>query len=370
MWYAIIGALCVVSLCGILFISFRAANFDFIQKLCRGRRWLGRLICFIFVCALFAATYFTLNMWNALVITVHFALFWAIGDLIALLVRRYFTRRRRRRYIAGAASSALCVIYLAYGWIMAHHVFITGYAFESEKLDGDLRIVQISDSHIGATFHADGFAGYMREINGLSPDVVAVTGDFVDDDTSRSDMIGACDALGKLNAKYGVYFVFGNHDKGYFSAESRGWTEEELRQSLEDAGVVILEDESVLIDNRFYVVGRIDRSASGSGARMTASQLTSKLDKSKFILMLDHQPADFDAEADSGADLVLCGHTHGGQFIPVNHVGEWMGENCLRYGHERRGNTDFIVSSGIANWTFKFKTGCYSEYVVIDLTEK
>ena len=107
MWYAIIGALSAVSLCGILFISFRAANFDFIKKLCRGRRWLGRLICFIFVCALFAATYFTLNMWNALVITVHFALFWALGDLIALLVRRFFTRRRRRRYIAGAASSAL-----------------------------------------------------------------------------------------------------------------------------------------------------------------------------------------------------------------------------------------------------------------------
>ena len=370
MWYAIIGALSTVSLCGILFISFRAANFEFIKKLCRGRRWLGRLICFLFVCALFAELYFTLNMWNALVITVHFALFWAIGDLIALLVRRYITRRRRRRYIAGAVSSALCVIYLAFGWVMAHHVFVTEYAFESEKLDGDLRIVQISDSHIGATFHADRFAEYVRDINLLSPDVVVVTGDFVDDDTSRDDMTRSAATLGKLDAKYGVYFVFGNHDKGYFSAASRGWTEEELRQNLEDAGVVILEDESVLIDNRFYVVGRIDRSASGGGARMIAPALTAKLDKTKFILMLDHQPADFDAEANSGADLVLCGHTHGGQFIPINHVGEWMGENCLRYGHEKRGNTDFIVSSGISNWTFKFKTGCYSEYVVIDIKGK
>ena len=73
------------------------------------------------------------------------------------------------------------------------------------------------------------------------------------------------------------------------------------------------------------------------------------------------------AEASAGADLVLCGHTHGGQFIPINHVGEWIGENCLRYGHEKRGDTDFIVSSGISIWTFRFKTGCKSEIVVIDL---
>ena len=86
--------------------------------------------------------------------------------------------------------------------------------------------------------------------------------------------------------------------------------------------------------------------------------------------MLDHQPSDFDAEAAAGADLVLCGHTHGGQFIPINHVGEWIGENDLRYGHEKRGDTDFIVSSGISNWTFKFKTGCRSEFVVIDLLAK
>ncbi len=64
---------------------------------------------------------------------------------------------------------------------------------------------------------------------------------------------------------------------------------------------------------------------------------------------------------------MLCGHTHGGQLIPINHVGEWTGENCLRYGHERRLGTDFIVSSGISCWTIRFKTGCFSEYVVIDL---
>jgi predicted MPP superfamily phosphohydrolase len=90
----------------------------------------------------------------------------------------------------------------------------------------------------------------------------------------------------------------------------------------------------------------------------------------RYVILLDHQPYDFDAEAAAGADLVLCGHTHGGQFIPINHIGEWIGENALRYGHEKRQNTDFIVSSGISNWTFRFKTGCHSEIVVIELKAK
>jgi predicted MPP superfamily phosphohydrolase len=100
---------------------------------------------------------------------------------------------------------------------------------------------------------------------------------------------------------------------------------------------------------------------------MTAEELLSSVDMDRYVILLDHQPYDFDAEAAAGADLVLCGHTHGGQFIPINHIGEWIGENALRYGHEKRQNTDFIVSSGISNWTFRFKTGCHSEIVVIDL---
>ena len=101
--------------------------------------------------------------------------------------------------------------------------------------------------------------------------------------------------------------------------------------------------------------------------RLSPEQLLSGAERNRYIVLLDHQPHDFDAEAAAGADLVLSGHTHGGQFIPVRHVGEWVGENALRYGHERRGNTDFVVSSGISNWTLQFKTGCRSEIVLIHI---
>ncbi len=370
MWYAIIGSLAAAVLLGAVYVAFRTANFSFIKKISGGRRWLGRLIGFALIAALFAILYFTMNLMNALVCVVHLVLFWLIADLVAFIALRV-RRRKRKTYFAGAVALVLCVLYLSVGWYLDHHVWVTEYTFETDKFDGDVRIVQITDSHVGATFHADGFREYVEEINELRPDAVVVTGDFVDDDTTREDMIGSCYALGELKTTYGVFFIYGNHDKGYYSEAAKGWHNSEMIELLKENGVIMLEDESYLVDGRFYIVGRQDRSEEQKGySRATAKELVEPLDTDKYILMLDHQPFDFDAEAEAGADLVLCGHTHGGQFIPMNHVGEWMGENCLCYGHEKRMNTDFIVSSGISNWTFKFKTGCHSEYCVIDIKGK
>ena len=85
------------------------------------------------------------------------------------------------------------------------------------------------------------------------------------------------------------------------------------------------------------------------------------------MIMLDHQPNDYAAEEASGVDLVLSGHTHGGHIFPAGLLGVWMGANDKTYGYERRGGTDFFVTSGISGWVIPFKTGCISEYVVIDI---
>ena len=366
MWIIILALVFAGFAAGLVYVSFRSARFAFVRRLCSDKRWLARLVCVAFYLLLTAALTLWTSLFNGLVFMIHLYVFWLICDLAALVISK-IRKKKSERYLAGAVAAALCVMYLAYGWIADHHVWRTDYEFSSPKLSRDIRLVQITDSHIGATFDAGGFAKYIDEINALSPDAVVVTGDFVDDDTTRDDMLGGCEALGRLNTKYGVYFVWGNHDLGYYSEESRGWSGGELREALSQNGVILLEDEARLVDGEFYIVGRLDRSFGGSGGRLSAEALLSGLDHDKYTVVLDHQPHDFDAEAAAGADLVLCGHTHGGQLIPINRVGEWIGDNCLTYGHEKRGGTDFIVSSGISNWTFKIKTGCFSEYVVIDL---
>ena len=366
-WLVILSALLAAFIAGLLYISFRAAHFGFVRRIAAGRKSVSRLICFAGFVLLTVLLSLIWNLINAFVCMAHLMIFWMICDGISYVISK-IRHKEPARSAAGAAAMILCVLYLAGGWYAAHHVWTAVYRFDTGKLNGDFRIVQLTDSHLGTVFHADRFEKYMDEINALSPDAVVLTGDFVDESTTRTDMLGGCDALGRLKTRCGVFFVYGNHDTGYISSERRGWTDAELRKRLEENGVTVLEDSGILIDGQLYLAGRKDRSSYQRGdERKSAKELVSELDRNKYIVLLDHQPFDFDAEAEAGTDLVLCGHTHGGQLIPINHVGEWIGENCLSYGHEKRGDTDFIVSSGIGSWSLQFKTGCRSEIVVVDI---
>ena len=125
---------------------------------------------------------------------------------------------------------------------------------------------------------------------------------------------------------------------------------------------LFVRDTAELMDDRFYLVGREDRSRAG---RKTMAELLDGLDRDKYLIVLDHQPNDYAAEAAAGADLVLSGHSHGGQLITITYVDEWFGMLDRTYGWERREETDFIVTSGISCWEILFKTGTRSEYVLI-----
>ena len=94
----------------------------------------------------------------------------------------------------------------------------------------------------------------------FNPDIILIAGDFVDDGTSRTEMTAAVRALGKVKTKYGVYFAFGNHDKGYHDPAVRGFAGEDLAAELQKNNITILEDETQLLNNMFYITGRKDSS--------------------------------------------------------------------------------------------------------------
>lgn len=311
-----------------------------------------------------AALGFVLSPLNIALCLLHWTVIWLLCDGIGWGLGKW-TKLRWKPDHKAIAALGLTVVYLGMGWVNAHRVVPTEYAFTSHKVSQGLRIVQFSDAHIGITFDGEGFGEELEKINAYAPDVVVITGDFVDDSTSREDLLAACKALEKLNAPLGVYFVYGNHDKGYLSAEGRGWSAGELAAALEDSGVVILEDEAVSLPGGYTLIGRQDASVRN---RASMDRLMALADPDSYTVILDHQPGDYAAQAEAKADLVLSGHTHGGQMLPVTYVGQWMGLNDRTYGHERRGSTDFLVSSGIASWELKFKTGCISEFVVIDIS--
>ena len=131
-----------------------------------------------------------------------------------------------------------------------------------------------------------------------------------------------------------------------------------------------MQDDVELIDDRFYLIGRTDKSEEYASGRKTMEELTADLDPDKFSIVLDHQPEDYDAQAKADVDLVLSGHTHGGQLFPLRPIEELtnMTPDDRIYGYEKRGNTNFIVTSGISDWAIKFKTGCRSEYLMLEIS--
>ena len=369
-WMMMMGLIGLICIGSVVYLAARVRRFGPIQRLSQKRRALSWLIGFVLVLVPAAALCLLWTPLNMAVCLLHLTLFWLLSDLVFALIRR-LRHAAFKRYWAGLAALIVSVAWLTMGWVQANCVWQKNYTISTDKQVGSLRVALLSDSHMGTTFHAEGFARHLQRVQAQQPDVVVMVGDFVDESTTHADMMAACQALGQLDAPYGVYFVFGNHDKNNYAGEGRAYTGEELTAALEENGVTVLEDETVLIDDRFYLIGRQDASeaAEHRGGRASMTELTQNLDKSKFSIVLDHQPRDYASQAASGVDLVLSGHTHGGQLIPLVQLMKipgMSGDNNV-YGLQSRDQTRFIVSSGISDWELLFKTGCRSEYVIIDI---
>ena len=361
MWLIIFAVSILAGVAGALYIANKIAKtgvFSFVDKpaLVKVLSVLAVVVIAILLCVIFDVT-------NTIVIFMHVAVFMLVGDLVMFIAQKILGRSLpggRAQLIALAA----CFIYLCIGWILMHGLWETDYLIETDKKVGKIRIAQIADTHVGCGFTGKEFGKKLEKVQAAEPDILVITGDFVDDGTKKEDMVDACAALGKFTSKYGTYFCLGNHDFGYYSSERRGYSGEELIAELEKNGVHVLRDEGVRIDGRFYLIGRND-AGYGTSNRASAETLMQGIDPDIYTIMLDHQPTDYDAEAASGVDLVLSGHTHGGQLFPLEYIQPLISSNDNVRGLESRGNTDFIVTDGFSDWEIKFKTGCKSEYNII-----
>ncbi|NLT07884.1 MAG: metallophosphoesterase [Ruminococcus sp.] len=363
MWIIIFGLMLICGIGGLIFLLTRFRRFGLVRKLAGDNKRLSWILAGIPLLIIGASAF--ISIFAFVVILIHLTVFWLICDLAAHILKR-ITKKEVGRYYAGAAALAITAVYLSTGWFLAHHVYRTEYSLSTSKFIsmGKMRVVMLADLHLGLTLDGDEFARQMQRIEDEKPDVVIIPGDFVDDSSRKDDMIKACKAL-NIKTTFGVYFVYGNHDKGYYN--NRDFTYEELEEELYKNGVTVLKDEYVLVSRLFYIIGRQDKS---EDERASMEELMSGVDKSKFIIVADHQPNSFDEEAAAGADLVLSGHTHGGHIWPAGQIGLLIGANDRIYGMEKRNDTTFIVTSGISGWAIPFKTGTKSEYVVIDIEQK
>ena len=362
MWLIILAAVLAAFAAGTVYLTVAVGLFGFIKKLSGDRKWLKGLISFGIIAIVFAALVFLTSVTNAIIILLSTLMFFLIYGLIFRIIRAV----RKKDFTcnwAGWLALVTSAVYLGVGYYLCFHIWQTDYIISTEKNISPMRIALIADSHLGTTFDGEGFAKQLDRIMEQKPDMILIAGDLVDDSTKREDMITACKAIRNLKLDRGAFYCYGNHDKSYYGSEHRGFSAADLAAELERSGVRVLEDSVCSADN-ITIIGRRD---SGEKERAEISDLMKNIPTENYTIVLDHQPNDYDSEAAANADLVVSGHTHGGQLFPVTYVGEWFSINDATYGHERRKNTDFIVTSGISDWEILFKTGTKSEYVIINI---
>lgn len=368
MWILIFGIAIIASVTGLVYLTSRVyrllpAPDRLVPKRQKYMRVFTATVIVLIVVLCFAIL---LGYVNAAIVVIHLMMFWLLSDLVFYIVKKISGVRMFR--LSSCIAVAVSLVYLVTGYALANNVWVERYDVYTDKAVGNLRIVMFADSHVGTTFDGEEFGEYVKQMQSYKPDIVVIAGDFVDDDTSLKNMKAACRALGTLDTTYGVFYSFGNHDKGYYDNSVRGYTGDELIAELEKNGVTVLRDEIVDIDGRFAVVGRQDKSETERGGdRAEIFELVKDVDDSLYTIVINHQPNDYKNESKACVDMVLSGHTHGGQMFPIGLVSDIFNINDRTYGREKRGNTEFIVTSGISDWAFRFKIGCRSEFVVIDV---
>lgn len=195
------------------------------------------------------------------------------------------------------------------------------------------RLVQISDVHVGALLRKDWVGHVVDSIRGLSPDLVAITGDLVDG--SVDELREHVAPLARIAAKHGVFFSTGNHDH-YSGADA--WC-----AHLPTLGVQPLRNQRVAIAPGLDLAGIDDPTGTPDLAKALAGR-----DSSRALILLAHQPRQFIEAAKHGVSLTLSGHTHGGQIWPFS----WLVALAQPYlaGLHARGESQLYVSRGTGFW--------------------
>ncbi len=226
----------------------------------------------------------------------------------------------------------------------------------ASKLD-ELNIVMASDIHLSPIDGERLLVKIVNKMNSLNPDIILLAGDIVDDKAKILQERGIGKSFTKLNPKYGIYSINGNHE---FINEV-----ESCVKYAEDLGIKFLRDGYELIDSSFYVIGREDSSmVQFTGIqRKSLEQIVKDIPAHYPKILLDHTPFNLEQAMQNGIDLQLSGHTHHGQIWPANLITSMIYE--LSWGYKKKGNTHYYVTSGAGTWGPPVRTGSSSEIVNI-----
>ena len=250
---------------------------------------------------------------------------------------------------------ALSALTLSYAVPRALFPKVKEYTFSLPGLEKGMKLVLLADLHLGF-FTPRGLLPRLKKlVNRQSADAVVIAGDIFDEEyAALRHPEEAAAALRGMESALGTFGCEGNHDRYAPSPEAEAF--------LRDAGITMLYDQWCTA-GPIRLAGRLDYRRR---QRMSAGELMAAAPPGRPRVVLDHNPHDWDKVLEAGADLVLCGHTHGGQTFPGNCLARLV-LRCPVYGLHRHGDGLCVVTSGAGIWGLPVRLGVNGEIVVLRL---
>jgi len=262
------------------------------------------------------------------------------------------------KFYSGIIVLSIVLLIVAAGFINRTNFKINSIELSLPKKAStlnELNVVMFSDLHLSPINDNDFLEKIILKVNSLNPDIVLLPGDIVDDKSGilRRNNIGT--AFQKLNPKYGIIACTGNHEF-INNADS-------AVKFMEDYGIKVLRDEFINIDDKFYVIGREDRSGNNfiGRKRKELQDILSGSTGELPSILLDHTPVGLNEAVKDKIDLQLSGHTHNGQMFPLNFLTKMIYE--ISWGYLKKDATQFYVSSGVGTWGPPVKLASDAEIV-------
>ena len=309
--------------------------------------------------------YFPGTIWMGMVL--YLFLFFLLTDFLYLIIRIFHrlssaaTKQYCKIQVFSGYILVLCVV--AYGYYQFSHPQIVEQKIEIAKKAGGykhLKIVGVSDLHLGIAIDKKRLEQYVRLINEQHPDLVVIAGDLVDNNALPLEKEQMWETVNQLQAPLGTYFCLGNHE--YLSGIDASM------KFLRKTNMHLLIDSSVVINNSIQLIGRDDRQGMKNHHRKSLNELVKNMNDSLPMILLDHEPFHLNEAEENGIDLQFSGHTHHGQLFPGNLLTDRVYE--LAYGYKQKGNTHYYVSSGLGLWGPPLRIGTCSEIVVFNIEFK
>lgn len=307
---------------------------------------------------------------------IFFSTMYATAVVVGVNILRYIDARTLKLYASArpavkqgvkviAFIAALAVFFttmvighrnVRYPRVMYQKYTVKRLVPEGAQPEKRMRLVFFSDLHIGEAMTPDYIARAVKLIQDQQPDLILCGGDFIDHRAVYAYDPRVMASLRSLHAPLGVYYVLGNH-------EYRDDLEANIRWVSEVGGTLLRDSIAFPGDGPLTLIGRDDWV---NGNRKPFEVIANEADPLRGpVVLMEHTPASIDSIGDSPVDLILCGHTHGGQIWPGQLMVWWR--YGMVSGTRPVGEREVCISSGIGSAGATYRVGTRSEIRVYDL---